>query len=324
MSYINARDMYHNNNVINKIWKNDNVIYQRVYIPDHLDIEPLSINISNQRTANITVNATKPYTVEPEVIIYPGTSEYGVSVNYTINGNTITFTPAFNYTGTTGMDTYADIVMGDITQRLSIRINPPYTFVTDIYTNAASFDILQNINTNIIPDVDMVCAIEFEPILTGCDRFMGFSWEDMTGSGDDVKDYRVFTYMGYPIIHFDWNNSRTSVNAPTGNTDIYRVIFGNNTAGWGVICGRKNDDTWNFNTVTSTKPASLTTTNQPVRIDLSAIKVRKATIWKKINNVDTNLFNGVPVINGNGIAGLYDDVSGNFFTNGDYTILYDE
>ena len=101
------------------------------------------------------------------------------------------------------------------------------------------------------------------------------------------------------------------------------MIFGNNTAGWGVISGRKNNDTWNFQTTNSTKPASLITTDQPVRIDLSAIKVRKATIWKKIDGVDTNLFNGVPAIDGNGIAGLFDDVSGNFFTNDNYTILYD-
>jgi hypothetical protein len=184
-------------------------------------------------------------------------------------------------------------------------------YLAYVYRNAASLTDHANysITTPIYPADDCEMRIQYQARGVSCDRIVGVSWADR-GDQSDSKDFRLFNFNSGSL---DVNSGRWSyLSVLPNNGYVYDFTVGN------AFLYDNINETYKTNNSPQTP---LLANDTLIHVDIGVIKVARLTI----SNGGSVVFDGKAAYHPDtGKYGLWDEVSGQLYTNDNITMTGDE
>ena len=139
------------------------------------------------------------------------------------------------------------------------------------------------------------------------DRLVGYTWQDKDIYGQAISDSHDYRIFGYSNGSFDVDSARNGGLGLNNNGEEYDITLGN------YFVYDNKSERYKLNGTTQN-----VTTEATCKVDISTSRIQFVYIYEN----GTEVFHGVPAMDGNGNIGLWDDVSDQLFYNPDYTMDY--
>ena len=288
---------------INRMFRNGVPIYNKLAYKPSLEVNTTTLTFWNTGSSvDVTVTSDAPYTFT--------TDAEWLTLTGTDSGFTAT---AGAYTGETSRSATITVTAnnGDMTNTLTITATQ-YTvkFVDCIYveTVPSTWDYLINIDTGLYPDTGTTMRVNYYGRGIFTDRIVGtVTYEETDYVGDrDNNDYRYFSYNGSTLDIMA--GRQTNRNYDAAAAVEHDVTVGN------FFAYNNLTDSYIINTT-----AQSTLRHNTIHVDIGYCKIKSLVI----TTGGVVVFDGHAAVLGNTV-GLFDTVTGQMFTNANYTITYEE
>lgn len=296
---------YLETNNVKKMYYNGREVFRRVsFIP--------TLSVSTNALIFRKTGGTETVEISSNTTWSASTSASWLTITTAATGMSVT---AADYsTGTT--ERTAIITVTASNGDFSVSENISVTQSVSNYTELAwiSIDGLGwNISGNIEIDKVITSATTIRFGYSGTsstssnDRLIGYTWEDKDIHGNQISDSHDYRIFGYSNGSYDVNSARNTGLGLNNDGEEYDITLGdyfiyNNKTGNYIFSGVVQN----------------IVTEAIVRVDISTSRIQFVYIYED----GTEVFHGIPAMDGNGNIGLWDTVSDQLYYNPNYTMDY--
>ena len=139
------------------------------------------------------------------------------------------------------------------------------------------------------------------------DRLIGYTWQDRDIHGNQISDSHDYRIFGYSNGSYDVDGARNTGLGLNNDGEEYDITLGDYFI--------YNNKTGSYKFSGSTQNI---TTEATCKVDISTSRIQFVYIYED----GTEVFHGVPAMDGNGNIGLWDTVSDQLYYNPNYTMDY--